>query len=83
MLETSVTDIEMQPRIAVMGKVDSRQSSRGLEVHTDEDGPPNNVAGTDRIQPLPLESSDPPSPRDIHGLKWVFAGKLREDSRAP
>lgn len=79
MSETTVTDTEMQPRIAVMGKVASRQSSRGLEVHTDQDKAPNNVASTDRIQPVPLETPEPPSPRDIHGIKWAFAGKLERE----
>ncbi|KAE8362636.1 MFS general substrate transporter [Aspergillus caelatus] len=73
MSETSIIDTETQPRIAVMGKVDSRQSSRGLEDHTDQDRGANNVASADRRQPVPLETSGPPSPRDIHGVKWAFA----------
>ncbi|KAB8262245.1 major facilitator superfamily domain-containing protein [Aspergillus pseudonomiae] len=56
-----------------MGKVASRQSSRGLEVHTDQDKPPKKVARTDRKQPFPLEIPEPPSPRDTHGIKWAFA----------
>ncbi|KAF2802515.1 MFS general substrate transporter [Mytilinidion resinicola] len=80
MSQTSVTHIELQPRIAANGWIDSRQSSRGPEIYPDEERPPNNVVSTnqsvqspsDRIQPLPPASSAPP-PRDIHGIKWVFA----------
>ncbi|KAE8141611.1 MFS general substrate transporter [Aspergillus pseudotamarii] len=73
MSETTVTDTEMQPRIAVMGKVASRQSSRGVEVHTDQEKAPNHIDSTDHKQPVPLGTSEPPSPRDIHGIKWAFA----------
>lgn len=84
MSETSVTDTEMQPGMTATGWTDSRESSRGLEVHPDEDRPHSNAANmnqpgksaSDRIQPLTLESSARP-PRDIHEIKWVFAGKFR------
>ncbi|KAA8652911.1 uncharacterized protein ATNIH1004_001820 [Aspergillus tanneri] len=80
MSETSVTDTEMQFRMTATGWTDSPESSRGLEVHPDEDRRHGNAASrnqpgksaSDRIQPLTLESSARP-PRDIHGIKWVFA----------
>ena len=81
MSETSVTDVELQPRKAANGWP---LSSRGPDDNLDEERLPNNAASTnqstasstDRIQPLPAAPSVPP-PRDIHGIKWAFAGKLK------
>lgn len=69
MSETSVTDTELQPHNPKIGGNDPQRGSQGPEVHAEA----STASESDRTLSLP-PSTRPP--REIHGIKWVFAGKL-------
>ncbi|GAE00036.1 hypothetical protein BC1G_12393 [Paecilomyces variotii No. 5] len=64
MSQTSVTSLELQTRDPEVIPNDTPKNAATSDKSVE--------SSSDRIESLPLESSPPP-PRDIHGIKWVFA----------
>lgn len=74
MSETSVTDTEMQPHMPKTGGNDPQRGPQGSEVHP-EASTDESKSASESDPTLSLGTSTRP-PREIHGIKWVFAGKL-------